>query len=81
MLALAAVNRWGLSNRVAAGDRRSLGALARNAALETLLGIGVVAIVGLLGMTVPGMHSMHHELHSDTSGAIISHSSSRTHHG
>jgi putative copper resistance protein D len=81
MLALAVVNRWRLSPRIAAGDRGSVGALARNAALETLAGIGVVAIVGVLGITVPGMHSMHHQLHSGTSGAIISHPSSHQHHG
>ena len=72
MLALAAVNRWRLSPRVAAADRAALRSLARNAMLETTLGIAVIAIVGVLGVTIPAMHPLHHhELHSGTSRAMI----------
>ena len=70
MLALAAVNRWRLSPRVAA-DRAALRSLARNAMLETALGIAVIAIVGVLGITIPAMHPHHHDLHSGTSRAMI----------
>ena len=71
MLALAAVNRWSLSPRVAEGEPAALGALARNSVLEIVAGIAVVAIVGVLGITVPATHPIHHELHSGTSRAII----------
>ena len=56
MLALAAVNRVALTPRIAARDFVALHALARNAALETALGIVVVAIVACLGVTVPAAH-------------------------
>jgi putative copper resistance protein D len=81
MLALAAVNRWWLTPRVAMRDVRSVGMLAASAALETLAGLGVVAIVGVLGITVPAMHPMHHELHSSTSRAIMADSFPGHHHG
>jgi putative copper resistance protein D len=81
MLALAAVNRWWLSPRAAARDVRSVGVLAGSAVLETVAGLGVVALVGVLGITVPAMHPMHHELHSNTSRAIITDSLPRHHHG
>jgi len=71
MLALAAVNRWGLSPRVVAADRSALRSLARNALLEAAIGIAVIAIVGVLGITIPAMHPRHHDLHSGTSRAII----------
>jgi copper resistance protein D len=71
MLALAAVNRWSLSPRIAARDRIALDALVRNTALEIVGGVAVVALVGFLGITVPAMHPAHHELHSATSRAII----------
>ena len=78
MLALAAVNRWWLSPRVRAAEVTALSSLARNAMLETALGIAVVAIVGVLGITVPAMHPQHHhELHSATSRAIIASSFAR----
>ena len=71
MLALAAANRWRLAPRLVDRDSGALRALARNTALEIAGGVAVVAIVGMLGITVPAMHPMHHGLHSDTSGAII----------
>jgi putative copper resistance protein D len=81
MLALAAVNRWWLTPRVAMRDVRSVGALAGSAVLETLAGLCVVAIVGVLGITVPAMHPMHHELHSSTSREIMTDSLPGLHHG
>ena len=81
LLALAAVNRWWLTPRVAARDVRSVGALAASAVLETLAGLGVIAVVGVLGITVPAMHPMHHELHSSTSRAIMTDSLPGHHHG
>jgi copper resistance protein D len=71
MLALAAVNRWSLSPRVAARDRIALDALVRNTALEIVGAVAVIALVGFLGITVPAMHPAHHELHSATSREII----------
>jgi copper resistance protein D len=54
MLALAAVNRLRLTPRLP--DPRSLAQLRRNAALEALLGLVVIAVVGALGVTVPALH-------------------------
>ena len=71
MLALAAVNRWRLSPRVAAGDAAALRTLSRNAVLETAVGIAVIAIVGVLGITIPAIHRHQHDLHSGTSRAMI----------
>jgi putative copper export protein len=71
MLALAALNRWSLSPRLVRGEPIALVALVRNTALEIVAGVGVIAVVGVLGITVPAMHPSHHELHSDTSRAII----------
>ena len=56
MLALAAVNRARLTPRVSGRDFVALHKLSRNAAVETIIGIAVVAIVGVLGITVPGAH-------------------------
>ena len=81
MLAFAAVNRWWLSPRVAARDVRSVGRLAGSTVLETVAGLGAVALVGVLGITVPAMHPMHHELHSSTSRAIIPDPPPEHHHG
>lgn len=56
MLAVAAFNRWHLTPRFSepgGGARRSL---QRNALLEIASGILVLAIVGALGTTVPGVH-------------------------
>jgi putative copper resistance protein D len=57
MLAVAAVNRWLLAPRLAAGDVRAAIALRRNANAEILLGALVIALVGVLGITPPAaMH-------------------------
>jgi putative copper resistance protein D len=56
MLSLAAVNRLVLTPRLAAGDGRALHALRRNALLEIAMGLVVVTIVGMLGITVPAAH-------------------------
>jgi len=55
MLAIAATNRFHLTPRLATGgaSRRSL---VRNARLELVGGIAIVAIVGALGTMVPGAH-------------------------
>lgn len=56
MLGLATVNR-GISTRPLSGeDREALRLLRRNATLEIAFGIGVIAIVGVLGVTVPAAH-------------------------
>jgi copper resistance protein D len=56
MLSLATVNR-GVSTRPVSGeDREALRLLRRNATLEIAFGIGVIAIVGALGVTVPATH-------------------------
>ena len=56
MLALASVNRLRLTPRIAGRDFAAVRALARNASLETATGIAVVAIVAVLGVTVPAAH-------------------------
>lgn len=81
MLALAAVNRSRLAPRVQCSDPRAARSLARNALLETAGGAAVIAIVGVLGITVPAEHAGHMRLHSDTSRAIIPHSSPAHCHG
>ena len=56
MLSLAAFNRLILTPRLGAGDRQALRALKRNAMVEIGAGLTVVAIVGVLGITVPAAH-------------------------
>lgn len=56
MVAIAAHNRQHLSPRISAGDRSALGRLARNATVELVLGVAIVAIVGHLGISVPAAH-------------------------
>lgn len=56
MLSLAAVNRMILTPRLAAGARPALRALRRNAMAEFGAGLLVVAVVGVLGITVPAAH-------------------------
>ena len=56
MLTFAAINRVALTPRIAARDFVALRSLSRNATLETAVGIAVVAIVGVLGVTVPAAH-------------------------
>ena len=54
MLALAAVNRFGLTPALPRPG--ALGALAGTALAETALGLGVILIVGLLGTLPPAAH-------------------------
>jgi copper resistance protein D len=56
MLALAAVNRLVLSPRLSTGQSAAAASLRRNALLETAFGAGIVAIVGVLGITIPAAH-------------------------
>jgi len=58
ILALAAMNRWRLTPRVAraAQGPGALRALRRNTVLEIALGLAIVVIVGNLGITAPTMH-------------------------
>lgn len=56
ILGFAAVNRWFLTPAL---GERSAGAqqrLRRNATWELALALGIVAIVGILGVTIPAMH-------------------------
>jgi putative copper export protein/mono/diheme cytochrome c family protein len=60
MVALAAVNRWGLTVRLNPEDPlnvRALRSLRRNAIMEIAAGMIVVAIVGVLGTMVPAAHA------------------------
>ena len=60
MLVLAAHNRFRLTQRLTRDDPRALGALRRNATLEIVAGIAVIALVGALGITPPpAMSGMH----------------------
>lgn len=52
ILGTAAVNRWWLT------PRRELRDIARNAIAECILGFAIVAIVGELGIMIPGPHGM-----------------------
>jgi len=56
MLALAAVNRLRITPRLASGDAAARARLRRNAAIEAALGLAVIALVGVLGATVPALH-------------------------
>jgi len=55
VVALAADNRLRLTARLDAGAPQAARALFRNACLEVLLGLAIVAIVANLGITVPPM--------------------------
>jgi copper resistance protein D len=55
MLALAAVNRWRLTPRLAR-DTAARARLRGNAAAEAALGLAVLGVVGALGATVPALH-------------------------
>jgi putative copper resistance protein D len=63
MVALALVNRLRLTPRlgVADGSRR---ALTRNATIEAAAGVGVVALVAVLGIMVPAVHHLHQHHHA-----------------
>lgn len=56
MLGLAMVNRGILTRPLSGEDRAALRLLRRNATLEIAFGIGVIAIVAVLGVTVPAAH-------------------------
>ena len=56
MIALAAVNRMLLTPRLVAGNGEALRLLRRNAIVETAMGIVVVSIVAVLGITIPAAH-------------------------
>jgi putative copper resistance protein D len=56
MMALAAVNRLTLTPRLARQNGGALRLLRRNAMLETAIGIAVVSIVAVLGITIPAAH-------------------------
>ena len=56
MLVLAMANRWYLSVRLAQGERAASRLIRRNAIGEIVLGIGVVVVVGVLGITPPAVH-------------------------
>ncbi len=56
MVALAATNRRRLTPQVEEGDASALRRLTRNAVLEIVAGIAVVAIVGALGVAIPAAH-------------------------
>jgi putative copper resistance protein D len=56
MLALAIANRWYLARRLAEGDADASRLLQRNANAEILVGLLIVATVGVLGVTPPAIH-------------------------
>ena len=56
MIALAAVNRMFLTPSLVAGNSEALRLLRRNAIVETAMGIVVVSIVAVLGITIPAAH-------------------------
>lgn len=65
MLTLAAVNRFRLTPRLAIGrseaaQSESLDQLTRNSATETVLGLAIFTIVGLLGTMHPAIHLVSH---------------------
>ncbi|MGH7001778.1 MAG: CopD family protein, partial [Stellaceae bacterium] len=58
MLTVAAMNRLRLSARLAGADaRNALAQLRHNALIESGLGLGILAIVGVLGILPPGLHT------------------------
>jgi putative copper resistance protein D len=57
MLALAMANRWYLTARLAEGDVQAPRLLRRNAIAEVVLGLGILAVVGFLGITPPAIHA------------------------
>ena len=60
ILVLAAINRAILTPRIVArrDQEGAMSALIRNTLLELGLGLGVVAVVGLLGITAPASHAL-----------------------
>lgn len=59
MLMVAAVNRLRLTPCLddAANARQAIAQLRRNALIETAIGLGVLAVVGVLGILPPGLHT------------------------
>jgi copper resistance protein D len=59
MVLVAAVNRLRLTPRLddGTGALRAIAQLKRSALIETAVGLGVVAVVGLLGILPPGLHT------------------------
>jgi putative copper resistance protein D len=83
MLALAAINRLRLTPRLTAG-RGAWAArqLERNAIAETALGLAVLGVVGVLGMTSPAVHvhtaPMSHHTHTSIGRAADPREATRT---
>lgn len=58
MLIVAAVNRLRLTPQLDGGDaRQAVTQLRRNALIESAIGLGILAIVGVLGILPPGLHT------------------------
>jgi copper resistance protein D len=57
MLALAVTNRLWLMPRIGSSDSGAIRWLARNSAIELVLALAILAIVGLLGTLHPAIHS------------------------
>ena len=56
MLILAMTNRWYLSVRLADDDEQARRQIRRNAIAEIAAGMGILAIVGMLGVIPPAVH-------------------------
>jgi putative copper resistance protein D len=56
MLALAVANRWYHAVRLAEGDVKAPHLIRRNAIAEIVVGLAIIAIVGILGVTPPAIH-------------------------
>jgi hypothetical protein len=56
MLALAATNRFWLTPRLSLAGEGALRWLARNSAVEFVLALAILAIVGMLGTLHPAIH-------------------------
>jgi putative copper resistance protein D len=74
LLAVAAINRFRLTPRLASDDRNARRSLRRNAMIEIAGGAVIIAIVGALGTMVPGAHQSPQWPFSfalDFSGAVL----------
>lgn len=69
MLAVAAVNRFYLTPRLAKGATRK--ALARNSLVETALGLGILILVGALGTMPPTAHVVATSSDGPTDAAFV----------
>ncbi|HKD20641.1 MAG TPA: CopD family protein [Rhizomicrobium sp.] len=54
MIVLAAINRWRLAPAARGGDQQAPRALSRNITAELTLGLGVIAVAGIIGSIAPG---------------------------